>query len=300
MECESSSSSSGDDGDLLAFGTPHGTSRDQNLVNPGTGSHLDSSNDFFMPGDMSESEMDSIIDAAAVPVAVPSVSDSAPGPVSIFDHDDDDGDEGGSASFFDAVPSPQAPGSDEGQESQESSMPSMLPLRKRPRGRPPGTKGTRILRHVRQRVAEAHMPNQEASLHPQPGSVEHARACKQLKHEQKNSFSLTVFDGGVLPKPGDAASSATSSVLLLDPKSEIWKTMACIGSPLSRMVALAAQHALSTIEAGFSVDKLDSITDPVLPIVFEPNRHHVTDSQLAESGSSCCFGQCFRSLGFIV
>ena len=184
-------------------------------------------------------------------------------------------------SFFDQdQPMPGSPTSSGGSE-----KPDMCLVPKPKRGRPKGTRGTQVLRSRRKVVVEDFENRQLVLAAPQPGSVEYARAAKKAKHERP--FDISAFDMGVLPMdlhgPASTASLATS-MLLLNSKSPVWQTMFKIGSSESRVVAVSAQHALVQLEDRLSKGEdvsLDSITHPVLPIVFQPNRHHVTDAQLA-------------------
>ena len=171
-------------------------------------------------------------------------------------------------------------------------VPNNIPLGKRRPGRPVGSKGGKILREANKRVMEDIKAN-ELSLLPEPGSIEHARMHRNLK-KQKTDSEATHIDKGVLCiafRDQSQSSNPTGLVMtkdveLLSSKSPSWNVMLQIGSGASRIVALAAHDAIKKLEEkeGGTNDFykcLDAETELSVSLIFEPNRHHYSDSHLA-------------------
>ena len=232
--------------------------------------------DFFCSEDAMDSgpdlELDCFVAAGSNENALPmQISGSVHPAVPMVDPDD---------LFFDQdQPMPESPESPESEQVEQC-----LSLQKRKPGRPVGTTGNQLLRRARKNAEES-FQNQQLLLAPQPGSVEFARAAKKAKHEKP--FDVSELDMGVMPLERSsqvAAKSLATDTALLNSKSPVWQIMSRIGSSESRMVAVAAQHTISCLESLLSKGEavcLDDLTPPVLPIIFQPNRHHVTDAHLA-------------------
>lgn len=147
------------------------------------------------------------------------------------------------------------------------------------RGRPRGTLGSKTLREA-QKVAQAEV-NVLEDCGPIAGSIEYARSVR-LAHLARKRKALTLTEeSGVLPVKNKPETSQ-QNLPLLAAKSPIWTTLSQIGGPLCRMVANSAHFAFEEIEKE-GVKTLDERTDPVLPLLFEPNRTYISDSQLAKT-----------------
>ncbi len=145
------------------------------------------------------------------------------------------------------------------------------------RGRPPSTLGSRTLREA-QKAAQAEADALEEECGPIAGSIAYARSVRLARLASKRK-ALTE-ESGVLPVK-NIPEASLQNVPLLAAKSPIWATLSQIGGPLSRMVAHSAHFAFEEIEKEGRA--LDERTDPVLPLLFEPNRNYISDSQLAKT-----------------